>query len=104
MYLHRYNEDELAMVRTNYLHPLQDKYENNLSQLNQFLAVETVTKNKKNLEKEISHVTKQLSEIKKYDVIIQHLANKKIALDLDDGVVVNYEKLQDGERILTKYN
>lgn len=104
MYLHRYDEEELAMIRTNYLHPLQGKYELNLNQLNQFLTVETVTKNRKNLEKEIAHVTKQLSEIKKYDVVIQHLANEKIALDLDDGVVVNYEKLQDGEKILTKYN
>ena len=96
MYLHRYDENELAMIRTNYLHPLQGKYETSLNQLEQFIDVETVTKTKKKLEKELTHVTKQLSEIKKYDAVIQHLANEKIALDLDDGVVVNYEKLQNG--------
>ncbi|MFH5811804.1 hypothetical protein [Companilactobacillus sp. FL22-1] len=104
MYLHRYDENELAMIRSNYLHPLQGKYETSLNQLEQFIDVETVIKTKKKLEKELAHVTKQLSEIKKYDTVIQHLANEKIALDLDDGVVVNYEKLQNGEKILSKYN
>ncbi|KRN94122.1 hypothetical protein IV57_GL002158 [Companilactobacillus kimchiensis] len=104
MYLHRYDEEELAMIRANYLHPLQGKYEIQIDQLNQLLESESVTKEKKKLEREIAHVTKQLSEIKKYDVVIQHIANEKITLDLDDGVVVNYEKLQDGEKILSKYN
>ncbi|AUI72721.1 hypothetical protein LA20249_11210 [Companilactobacillus alimentarius DSM 20249] len=103
MYLHRYNENELAMIRTNYLHPLQGRYETNLKQLDQLLESETVAKEKKKLEKEINHVNKQLSEIKKYDPLIQHIANEKISLDLDDGVVVNYEKLQNGEKILTNY-
>ncbi|WP_125770446.1 BREX-1 system adenine-specific DNA-methyltransferase PglX [Companilactobacillus furfuricola] len=104
MYLHRYDEDELAMIRTNYLHPLQGRYESYLNQLHQLLESETVTKEKKRLEKQINHVTKQLAEIKKYDPLIQHLANEKISLNLDDGVVVNYDKLQNGEHILTKYN
>ena len=103
MYLHRYDEDELAMIRTNYLHPLQGRYETNLKQLDQLLESETVTKEKKKIEKEINHVNKQLSEIKKYDPLIQHIANEKISLDLDDGVVVNYEKLQNGEKILSNY-
>jgi len=104
MYLHRYDEDELAMIRANYLHPLQGKYETQLDQMSQLLETESVTKEKKKLEKDITHVTKQLNEIKKYDVLIQHIANEKISLDLDDGVVVNYDKLQNGEKILTKNN
>ena len=104
MYLHRYDEDELAMIRSNYLHPLQGKYEVQLEQMSQLLETESVTKEKKKLEKDIAHITKQLTEIRKYDVVIQHLANEKISLDLDDGVVVNYEKLQNGEKILTKNN
>jgi len=102
MYLHRYGENELAMLRTDYLQPLQGRYESRLNQLNSLYEVETVAKEKKNIEKELKHVTKQLDEIRKYDQSIQHLANEKINLDLDDGVVVNYDKLQDGENILSK--
>jgi len=59
---------------------------------------------KRKLEKYITHVNKQLAEIRKYDVVIQHIANEKISLDLDDGVVENYKKLQNGENILSKNN
>jgi len=102
MYLHRYNSDELAMVRTNYLHPLQGKYELRIDQLTQLASNETVTSQKKRYEKELKHLEQQLTEIKKYDPLIQHIANQGIELDLDDGVVVNYDKLQDGTTILSK--
>ncbi len=102
MYLHRYNSDELAMVRTNYLHPLQGKYELRIDQLTQLASNETVTSQKKRYEKELKHLEQQLTEIKKYDPLIQHIANQKIELDLDDGVIVNYDKLQDSTTILSK--
>ncbi|WP_367295970.1 BREX-1 system adenine-specific DNA-methyltransferase PglX [Levilactobacillus yonginensis] len=102
MYLHRYDKNELAMIRTNYLHPLQGKYEQRISQLSQLLADENVVSQKKKYEKKLKHLNQQLTEIKKYDPIIQHIANQQISLDLDDGVLVNYSKLQDGNTILSK--
>ena len=102
MYLHRYDSDELAMIRTNYLHPLQGKYELRIEQLTQLASNETVASQKKRYEKELKHLNQQLAEIIKYDPLIQHIANQKIELDLDDGVVVNYDKLQDGSAILSK--
>ncbi|WP_341779782.1 BREX-1 system adenine-specific DNA-methyltransferase PglX [Levilactobacillus sp. HBUAS70063] len=102
MYLHRYDSNELAMLRTNYLHPLQSKYEQKINQLSQLETGETVASQKKRYEKELKHLNQQLVEIKKYDPLIQHIANQQIELDLDDGVVVNYDKLQDGNTILTK--
>ncbi|NLR10786.1 restriction endonuclease subunit M, partial [Lactobacillus sp. ZJLC28-8] len=102
MYLHRYDANELAMLRTNYLHPLQGKYELRIDQLSQLESNETVASQKRRYERELKHLTQQLDEIKKYDPLIQHIANQQIELDLDDGVVVNYEKLQDGNTILTK--
>ncbi|WP_125682915.1 BREX-1 system adenine-specific DNA-methyltransferase PglX [Levilactobacillus yonginensis] len=102
MYLHRYDKNELAMIRTNYLHPLQGKYEQKISQLSQLLADENVVSQKKKYEKKLKHLNQQLTEIKKYDPIIQHIANQQISLDLDDGVLVNYSKLQDGTTILSK--
>ncbi|WP_367376931.1 BREX-1 system adenine-specific DNA-methyltransferase PglX [Levilactobacillus cerevisiae] len=102
MYLHRYEPNELAMVRTNYLHPLQGQYELRIDQLTQLASNETVASQKKRFEKDLKHLGQQLNEIRKYDPLIQHIANQQIALDLDDGVVVNYEKLQDGSQILSK--
>ncbi|WP_261809686.1 BREX-1 system adenine-specific DNA-methyltransferase PglX [Levilactobacillus humaensis] len=102
MYLHRYDSDELAMVRTNYLHPLQGKYELRIDQLTQLAGNETVASQKKRYEKALKHLEQQLTEIRKYDPLIQHIANQKIKLDLDDGVVVNYDKLQAGSVILSK--
>ncbi|MCF7522858.1 BREX-1 system adenine-specific DNA-methyltransferase PglX [Levilactobacillus brevis] len=102
MYLHRYDRNELAMLRTNYLHPLQGKYETKIDQLTKLVNSETVISQKKRYEKVLKHVGQQLTEIKKYDPIIQHIANQQIALDLDDGVVVNYRKLQIDGTILSK--
>ncbi|WP_203640133.1 BREX-1 system adenine-specific DNA-methyltransferase PglX [Levilactobacillus wangkuiensis] len=102
MYLHRYESNELAMVRTNYLHPLQGQYEARIDQLTQLANNEAVASQKKRYEKNLKHLEQQVSEIRKYDPLIQHIANQKIELDLDDGVVVNYDKLQDGNAILSK--
>lgn len=44
---------------------------------------------------------KQLKECRDYDEMIAHLALSRIELDLDDGVKVNYEKIQtasDGKK------
>ena len=39
-------------------------------------------------------ILKQLKECRIYDQAIAHVANRKIDLDLDDGVKVNYAKFQ----------
>ena len=36
---------------------------------------------------------KQIAELKKYDEVVHHYADKRIELDLDDGVKVNYASL-----------
>ncbi|NLS63042.1 BREX-1 system adenine-specific DNA-methyltransferase PglX [Lactiplantibacillus plantarum] len=102
MYLHRYDEGELAMMRTDYMYPLQSRYEERIEKLQQWVQDESVTKTKKQLEKKLKHVTQQLKELKQYDPIVRHVADQPINLDLDDGVLVNYEKLQDGNKILSK--
>ena len=45
---------------------------------------------------------KQLKETKEYDEKIAHLALARISIDLDDGVMANYEKVQtdtDGKKL-----
>ncbi|WP_461213066.1 BREX-1 system adenine-specific DNA-methyltransferase PglX [Lacticaseibacillus sp. GG6-2] len=100
MYLHRYDENTFAMVRTSYLHPLQEAYGNRRTQLQKMIEVETNTKQRNLMTKQVVKLDKQLDEIAKFDSSLQHVANMHIALDLDDGVLVNHEKVQGGQKLL----
>ena len=100
MYLHRYDPDTMAMIRTSYLHDLQAAYEKRIANLSTFIDTETNTKQKNKMIKQRDHVRKQLDELVKYDVQLQHIANMHIALDLDDGVVVNHKKVQADAKLL----
>ena len=101
MYLHRYDGDTMAMIRTSYLHTLQAAYEKRVTTLDTFIASETNTRQKNQLIKQRDHTRKQLEELVKYDAQLQHVANMHIAIDLDDGVVVNHQKVQADVKLLT---
>ena len=101
MYLHRYNTEELPMVR-HYLHELQPAM-NDLIEVDQnLLDQETTASAKSKYRKAIATLNKQMNEIMKYDQILDHLSQSPIDLDLDDGVLVNHDKLQQGEKLLSK--
>lgn len=108
MYLHRYEENLFAHLRTDYLSKLREAYSSRIElRKSQKLATSNAGEAAR-YEKEILKINKQLKELREFDEKIGHLALKKISLDLDDGVVVNYAKLQrdpdTGEKymILTK--
>ena len=106
VYMHRWNADTIGKVRVDYLHKLQRIYENEIRQAQDVIDTGSgreVTAAQKRMEK----LTKQLKETRDYDEKIAHLALSRIDIDLDDGVKVNYEKVQtsdDGKKIeiLTK--
>ena len=101
MYLHRYNTEQLPMVR-HYLHELQPAM-NDLIEVDQnLLDQETTASAKSKYRKTIATLNKQMNEIMKYDQILDHLSPSPIDLDLDDGVLVNHDKLQQGEKLLSK--
>jgi hypothetical protein len=56
-------------------------------------ATSTSAANK--IQKEIGRLRKQNEELLKFDENLHHYADKKISLDLDDGVKVNYGKFGD---------
>ena len=95
IYLHRYDNQTVARVRTSYLHELQKYYEAALIQCQQIVdnPVTHAQDKAKNL-KRLTKITKQLAETQLYDQAIAHVASQLIDLDLDDGVIVNYEKFQ----------
>ncbi|WP_273715746.1 BREX-1 system adenine-specific DNA-methyltransferase PglX [Leuconostoc mesenteroides] len=102
MYVHRYDADTTGMIRTDYLLPLQEAYENALANFESLVESETVAKIRKVYEKKVTRLTNQIDEMKMFDRVLQHLATARIEIDLDDGVVENHVKIQDGQKLLTK--
>ena len=101
MYLHRYNTEQLPMVR-HYLHELQPAMNDLIEVDRNLLDQETTASAKSKYRKAIATLNKQMNEIMKYDQILDHLSQSPVNLDLDDGVLVNHEKLQQDEKLLSK--
>ena len=95
VYLHRYHEGTLSRMRTEYVIPLQGMIGSRIDQLAGDIAAATSTAQRKKLEKERETLLKQQAELHAYDEKLRHYADKKITLDLDDGVKVNYGKFGD---------
>jgi type II restriction/modification system DNA methylase subunit YeeA len=95
VYLHRYNEGTLARMRSEYVIPLQGKMAARLEQLQGDIQGATSTAHQKRLEKEQAKLKKQQIELLAFDEKLRHYADKRICLDLDDGVKVNYGKFGD---------
>jgi type II restriction/modification system DNA methylase subunit YeeA len=95
VYLHRYNEGTLARMRTEYVIPLQGKIAARIEHLATDITNATSTTHRRKLEKEREALTKQQNELRVFDEKLRHYADQRIALDLDDGVKVNYGKLGD---------
>ena len=95
VYLHRYNEATLSRMRMEYVTPLQGRISSRIEQLSGDVASATSTANSKKLNKERDKLLKQQSELSAFDDKLRHLADKRINLDLDDGVKVNYGKFDD---------
>ena len=94
IYMHRYQPDLLARVRTDYVHQQQERYRAQVSYAEDALA--TAGKgNRVKLEKRISKLNDQLREASEFEEKVHHLADQMIEIDLDDGVKVNYAKFQD---------
>lgn len=94
IYLHRYQRDLLARMRTEYVHQQQDRYRTQLSHLADSLEHASGA-DKVRLTKQQKKLQDQSRELQTYEEKIHHLADQNIELDLDDGVKVNYAKFGD---------
>ena len=92
VYLHRYHAGTLARMRTEYVTPLLGKYSHYAAQLEQQEAAADSTADKSRLKKELAQLDKQRAELRAFDDQLKHYADRRITLDLDDGVKVNYGK------------
>lgn len=95
VYLHRYNEGTLSRMRTEYVVPLLARYQGNIDLVNdQLKSVESGAATTR-LKKELDGLTKKFNELRNFDDRLRHYADRRITIDLDDGVKVNYGKFGD---------
>ena len=97
IYMHSYDADTVGRVRTDYLHRGQKYVETAMQSAQYIIDNASSASEKSKATKAVTKYTKQLAEMKIYDEAIAHIANKRIEIDLDDGVKVNYEKFQGVE-------
>ncbi len=94
VYMHRYQPDLLARIRTDYVHEQQERYRAQIGYANDAL-VSAERGERVRLDKRIKKLNDQLKETIAYEENLHHLADQMIKIDLDDGVKVNYAKFQD---------
>ncbi|MGN0313197.1 MAG: BREX-1 system adenine-specific DNA-methyltransferase PglX [Fusicatenibacter sp.] len=94
IYMHRYQPDTIARIRTDYVHEQQSRYRTAIEDLEQRIA-SAATSERVKLNKKLKTIQDQASELHTYEEKIHHLADQMIPIDLDDGVKVNYAKFQD---------
>ncbi|WP_075365644.1 BREX-1 system adenine-specific DNA-methyltransferase PglX [Desulfosporosinus metallidurans] len=95
IYLHRYQPDTLATIRFEQLQEIQAKYRNEIDTLEMRLANPSLSAlEKRGFEKKKELFRKRIEELMEFDKVLAEYANAQIALELDDGVKVNYAKLQ----------
>lgn len=94
IYMHRYQRDLLARMRTDYVHEQQERYRTQLTQIGDALTHASGSEAVK-LSKQQKKIQEQSLEIQKYEEKIHHLADQNIEIDLDDGVKHNYALFED---------
>ena len=94
IYMHRYQSDLLARMRTDYVHEQQERYRTQLTHLTDAIEHAGAAERVK-LTKQQKKLQEQSLEIQKYEEKIHHLADQNIQIDLDDGVKHNYELFAD---------
>ena len=94
IYMHRYQSDILARMRTDYVHEQQERYRTQLKHIGDAMDSASASERVK-LVKQQKKLQDQALELQKYEEKVHHLADQNIKIDLDDGVVHNYELFAD---------
>ena len=103
MYLHRYDKDTIGRLRTDYILQESKVLENMIGYEEQILNDDTSTQQQKaRVQKIIENHMKDREELARYSEVVNHVARKQIELDLDDGVLVNYDKFQNNELVTSE--
>lgn len=95
IYLHRYSSETLVKLRLDYVHPTQDALRGEILTVSRELERTSDARLKTKYVTQLKDLKDKADEVLKYEQKLHHLVDKKIVLDLDDGVVVNYAKFED---------
>ena len=102
IYMHRYNENTLPLIRTEYLQDLRYKYEEELQRLRKKETDATTTADRNKAKKASTALDKKIVECAAYDDLLNHATSNisQYLFDLDDGVKTNYAKFLyiDGDK------
>jgi hypothetical protein len=95
VYLHRYTRDTVNTLLNRYLRDYLHKLDSRITHLVQVEATSTTPKDKTAARKERERLEKARKDCRDWerDVILP-LAQKRLEIDLDDGVKVNYQKFE----------
>lgn len=97
IYIHRYTQDTMGLIRSDYLTKTQAMIENALKNAEYIISTSSSAVDKAQATKKRDKYLKQLAEIRAYYPALSHIALQRINLNLDDGVKENYEKFQGVE-------
>lgn len=94
IYMHRYDKSTLSRIRTDYLHELQIRLDAEKKSLLSIIEGDGTAKEISNAKKELKALDLKIDELKAYDELLHHMADRQIEIDLDEGVAVNYAKFE----------
>ena len=104
IYMHRYTPDTVSNILNNYLKEFIGKLKTRKETL-QHIQVNGSASEKTKAIKENDSIDKMLIELHEYERdILFPMATERIAIDLDDGVLVNYNKFGKAVKEVTGLN
>ncbi len=103
VYMHRYKPDTASVVLNDYLRAFRAKLAAARSQAEHVsIAAAAAPRERTAALREIERLTKQINELTAYENdVLYPLATRQVAIDLDDGVKVNYNKFGAALRKVT---
>lgn len=94
IYMHRYQPDTLARIRTDYVHEQQSRYRTAIADVEAQMQ-NSATAARVKLSKRLTKLKEQEEELSVFEEKIHHLSDQMISIDLDDGVKHNYDLFKD---------
>jgi hypothetical protein len=95
IYMHRYDKTTLSRIRTDYLHEYQIRLDAEKKELLSIIEGDYTTKEISNAKKELKALDKKIVELKEFDELLHHMADRQIGIELDDGVTHNYDLFKE---------
>ena len=94
VYIHRYKPDLIARIRTDYVHEQQSRYRTAIETMEK-QGANSQTSDRLKIEKNLKLLREQADELRSYEEKVHHIADQMISINLDDGVISNYEKFKE---------